>query len=170
MLWSKPAGWQEKKHIPVILDAGPAVPVPIEKLQGLEVISPNESETYTFTGVRVDSRESAEAAARILQEKTNAKHIVIKMGEKGAFLYKNGFAKFFDSLKVKALDTTAAGDAFTAALTVSYLRTGDMEEAVRYANIVGAIAVTRYGAQPSMPYERDVEKFKIEYNDGQGER
>jgi ribokinase len=155
----------KNKNIPVILDAGPALAVPIEKLRGLEVISPNESETYAFTGVKVDSMGSAEAAALILQEKTNARYVVIKMGERGALLYHNGASRFFDALKVTAVDTTAAGDAFTAALTVSYVKTGDIEKAVRYANMVGAIAVTRHGAQPSMPNEGEVNEFEKQYRD-----
>jgi ribokinase len=81
------------------------------------------------------------------------------MGSLGAYLYKAGEGEFFPAHKVKAVDTTAAGDAFTAALTVKYISSGDIKEAIRFANIVGAITVTRMGAGPSLPTVDEVEKF-----------
>ncbi|MBR5881290.1 MAG: ribokinase, partial [Clostridia bacterium] len=63
------------------------------------------------------------------------------------------------ALPVKAVDTTAAGDAFTAALTLRYLQTGDMTAAVRYANAVGALTVSRAGASSSIPTKAEVEEF-----------
>ena len=149
----------KEKNIPVILDAGPAKSFPLEKLEGLEILSPNESEAFALTGVEVHSIESAEKAANVLKERSNAKIIVMKMGSLGAYLYKDGEGEFFPAHKVKAVDTTAAGDAFTAALTVKYISSGDINEAIQFANVVGAITVTRIGAQPSLPTVEGVRKF-----------
>lgn len=151
----------KEKNIPVILDAGPAKSFPLEHLEGLEILSPNESEAFALTGVEVNSVESAEKAAQMLIERSNAKMIVLKMGYLGAYLYENGEGEFFPAHKVKAVDTTAAGDAFTAALTVKYISSGDIKEAIRFANIVGAITVTQIGAQPSLPTKEEVGEFGV---------
>ena len=150
----------KEKNIPVILDAGPSKNFPLEQLEGLEILSPNESEAFALTGMEVTSIESAEKAAQVLKERSNAKKIVLKMGSLGAFLYEDGVGEFFPAHKVKAVDTTAAGDAFTAALTVKYISSGDIKEAIRFANVVGAITVTRVGAQPSLPTVEEVVKFE----------
>ncbi|MFJ5713050.1 ribokinase [Neobacillus sp. NPDC093127] len=149
----------KEKNIPVILDAGPAKSFPLEDLEGLEIVSPNESEALALTGVEVNSIESAEKAAIVLKERSNAKTIVLKMGSLGAYLYEDGEGEFFPAHKVKVVDTTAAGDAFTAALTVKYMTSKDIKEAIRFANVAGAITVTRMGAQPSLPTVNEVEKF-----------
>jgi ribokinase len=149
----------KEKNIPVILDAGPAKNFPLEQLEGLEILSPNESEAFALTGLEVNSIESAEKVAKLLTERSNAKTIVLKMGAQGAYLYEDGEGEFFPAHKVNAVDTTAAGDAFTAALTVKYISSGDIKEAIRFANVVGALTVTRMGAQPSLPTVEEVEKF-----------
>jgi ribokinase len=149
----------KEKNIPVILDAGPAKSFPLEKLIGLEILSPNESEAFALTGLKVDSIESAEKAAKLLKERSNAKIIVLKMGSLGSYLFEDGKGEFFPAHQVKAVDTTAAGDAFTAALTVKYISSGDIKEAIRFANVVGAITVTKMGAGPSLPTVEEVERF-----------
>lgn len=149
----------KEKGVPVVLDAGPAQPFPLDKLVQLEILSPNETETLSLTGIEIESEADAKHAAEILQMKSNAKIIVIKMGGRGAYLYHNGTGKIYPSKKVEVVDTTAAGDAFTAALTFRYITTGDIEQAMIYANYVGALAVTKLGAQPSLPTAEEVEKF-----------
>ena len=86
---------------------------------------------------------------------------MLKLGSRGAYLYDTDkkAGEILPSLPVKAVDTTAAGDAFTAALTLHYLQTGDMEKAVRYANAVGALTVSRAGASSSLPTKEEVESF-----------
>jgi ribokinase len=149
----------KEKGIPVILDAGPANKFPLEQLEGLEIISPNESEAFALTGIELNSKEDAEKVAIALKKKSKAKIVVLKMGEHGSYLYEDNKGEFFLSHKVKAVDTTAAGDAFTAALAVKYIAEGDIREAVRFANVVGAITVTKIGAQPSLPYLEEVKNF-----------
>lgn len=147
------------KDIPVVLDAGPAQSFDLGRMRRLEILTPNETETMALTGMECRTPQEAEAAARALAKASQAHFIVIKMGEQGALLYGEETCEFFPAHKVEAVDATAAGDAFTAAMTVHYLRHGDMGKAVRYANVAGALTVTRLGAQPSLPTSDEVKQF-----------
>jgi len=154
----------KRKNIPIVLDAGPAIKFPLEKIKGVEIITPNETEVLSLTGINIKNMNDAKIAAKIIAQKTKAKNVVIKMGKKGAFLYRDRRTKLFPSFKVKVVDTTAAGDAFTSAMTVSYLRYGDIERAIHFGNIVGALSVTKLGAQASLPNLYEVQKFIEERN------
>jgi len=149
----------KRENIPIVLDTGPAMKFPLEKIKGVEIITPNETEVLSLTGINIKNLDNAKIAARIIAQKTKAKNVVIKMGEKGAFLYQNGRTKLFPGFKVKVIDTTGAGDAFTSAMTVSFLRYGDIERAIHFGNIVGALSVTKLGAQSSLPNLYEVQKF-----------
>jgi len=149
------------KGIPVILDAGPAVRIDLSRLKGIHVISPNESEAAALTGMQADNAEGAVRAAKALAELTEASYVVIKRGDKGALLYKDGEYEIFPAYKVKAVDSTAAGDSFTAAMTLKMMQSGDIREAIKYANAVGALCVSRKGAQPSLPTAEEVAEFLI---------
>ena len=146
------------KNIPIFIDAAPASKdYDLEKLPPVEIFSPNESETFEFTGIMPNSMESSLRAALALSRKVKAKYIVIKQGAKGAFLYDGKRYNTFPAIKTsKVVDTTAAGDAFTAALTLEYLRTGDIREAIKYANAAGAITVSRPGSASSVPTADEV--------------
>jgi len=152
----------KRENIPIVLDTGPAMKFPLEKIKGVEIITPNETEVLCLTGINIKNLNDAKIAAKIITQKTEAKNVVIKMGEKGAFLYRDGQTKLFPSFKVKVADTTAAGDAFTSAMTISYLRYGDIEGAIYFGNIVGSLTVTKLGAQTSLPNLSEVQKFTKE--------
>ncbi len=145
--------------IPVILDAGPAIELDLSRLKGIDIISPNESEASLFTGIQIKSRETAVQSARILYEATNPSYVLIKLGSKGSLLYRKGKYEFFPAFDIKAVDTTAAGDSFTAAVALKWIEYGDIRKAIRYATAVGAICVSRQGAQPSLPAEKEVLDF-----------
>jgi ribokinase len=156
---------QAKSHrTPIVLDAGPIRRVDFSALAGLEIISPNESEAEAITGIACTSLETAERAARRLVEITPSRYAVLKLGERGALLYDPAAnrVEHFPGIPVKALDSTAAGDAFTAAVTARFLQGGDIAGAIRFANVVAALSVTRLGAQPSMPTLREVKAFARE--------
>jgi ribokinase len=152
-------GQAKKNRIPVVLDAGPVRNFDLPLCPGLEILSPNESEAAALSGLPCSSPQEAEKAAARLAELSNAKHVVIKLGAEGALLLSQGKSELFPSHRVKAVDATAAGDAFTSGLTLKYLETGDMRASVRYANAVGALTVTRLGAQPSLPDAGEVSAF-----------
>ncbi len=146
------------RGIPVFIDAAPASKDhPLESLPPVEVFSPNEAETLEYTGVLPQGAESCLRASLALCKRVKAKYIVLKLGERGAFVYDG--KKYFMIPSIKAgrvVDTTAAGDSFTAAMTLHYLRCGDIRDAVRYGNAAGAIAVTRHGSASSVPTEGEV--------------
>lgn len=146
--------------IPVFLDAGPARPFPLEQLWGIDVLSPNETEASVLAGIEVKSPADAEQAAARLMTRSNARAVVIKMGSSGAMLRTaDGQCEHFPATKVEAIDPTAAGDAFSAALTLRFLESDSFRDAVAYANLAGALATTKLGAQPSLPTARDIEQF-----------
>lgn len=158
------AAWTaHEKNIPIILDAGPAnADFPLEELPPLEIFSPNETETEIFTGINPSNPNNCLRAAMELQKKVVAKYYVIKLGGRGCYIYDGKYYHCLPAYGVNAVDTTAAGDAFTAALTLEYLRSGDIVRAGRYANVVGALAVSKKGALPSLPTDAMVEKFIAE--------
>ena len=146
------------KEIPIFIDAAPASKeLDLEKLPPVEIFSPNENEAFELTGIMPNSMESSLRAALAISKKVKAKYIVIKQGAKGAFLYDGKRYNTFPAIKTnKVVDTTAAGDAFTAALTLEYLRSGDIREAIKYANAAGAITISRVGAASSVPTAEEV--------------
>jgi ribokinase len=150
-----------RRGLPVILDAGPVRDFDFAALAGLEVISPNETEAQAISGIECTDTADALAAARRIVEITPSRYAVIKLGRRGALLYDPAAdsGELVPALEVQAVDSTAAGDAFTAALAAQYLRHGDMRRAVRYANAVGALSTMRLGAQPSMPNRQEVQVF-----------
>ncbi len=139
--------------VPVVLDAGPARGFDPALARGAEIVSPNATEGEQLTGIACGEPAGAARAAARLAQATAARYVVIKMGERGAYLFSGngGWPHPAGGTGGGAVDTTAAGDAFTAGLTACYLRGGDIRQAVRYANAAGALAATRLGAQPSLP-------------------
>lgn len=141
-----------------VLDAGPPRPCPRELLKLADIVSPNETELETLSDVKVSDRDSARDAAEKLLA-MGVKTLVLKLGADGSMLVTPQGSKHFPARKVKAVDPTAAGDAFTAALTIQVAAGAPIEAAIRYANCAGALAASKLGAQPSMPTRREVEKF-----------
>mgnify|MGYP004669057485 CR=1 FL=1 len=145
------------ENIPVFIDAGPArLDFPLEKLGSVEIFSPNETETRIFTGITPNSEESALRAAIKLSSVVNAKYIVIKLGERGSFIYDGREYYVIPSEKVEAVDTTAAGDVFTAVMTYVYLSNGNIVSAVKYATCAAALSVMKAGASSSIPTRAEV--------------
>ena len=140
-----------KNGIATVIDCGPAKNFSLEKMQGATILSPNESETKALTGIYPDNEENILKASKILEERSKAKYIVLKLGERGSALWDGEELKLFPSYKSDVVDTTAAGDCFTAALALEYIKNGDIEKACDLGNKAGSIAVSRMGAQSSMP-------------------
>ncbi len=141
-----------------VLDAGPPRQCSTEILKLADIISPNETELEALSKQTVGGRESVEVAARKLLE-LGAETVVVKMGSDGSMLATSEGARHFPAARIKAVDPTAAGDAFTAALTVKLAAGEKIEDAMRYANLAGALAVTKLGALPSLPTREEVEAF-----------
>ncbi len=144
----------------VILDAGAATreAASQELFASLDVLSPNESETEALTGRSIRTLSETYAAADLLRE-MGARQVVLKLGGRGALWLADGIEQHVPAFPIEPVDTTAAGDAFTAALTVSLASGREMPEALHYANAAGALACLTLGAQPSMPTAAAVQEF-----------
>lgn len=142
-----------------VLDAGPALDVPLESFKGINLISPNESECQAWTEITpIDPVTSAQASA-ILFEKTGADYVVLKMGKLGAYYHDGNSSALVPPTTHQAVDSTTAGDCFTAAVTLRFLETRDWGDAMLFANVAAGIAVSRIGAQPSLPRRDEVEAY-----------
>jgi len=144
----------------VILNPAPARPLPDELLKAVDYLIPNETELSILSGVQVTDIASAEKAARALQTRGTFT-VIVTMGDKGALIVDkfDGEIQLIPAFKVEAIDTTAAGDAFISGFASALLRGVEIEEAVKYANACGALATTKFGAQPSLPTKEETEKF-----------
>ena len=142
----------------VLLDPAPAPEhFPKELYQYIDIIKPNESELSRLTGI-ADAQNHLEEAVQILKDH-GVKNVLVTLGGEGAYLdAENKTAVHIPAKKVKVVDTTAAGDSFTAALAAMILDGKALEEAAEFANQVSAIVVTREGAQDSIPTLQEVLK------------
>ncbi|WP_248738805.1 ribokinase [Pseudomonas sp. MWU12-2029] len=144
----------------VILNPAPASrPLPVDWFASIDYLIPNESEAAALSGLPVDSLESAEkAAARLIS--MGAGNVIVTLGAQGALFANGSGYQHFPAPKVKAVDTTAAGDTFVGGFAAA-LAVGKTEvEAIRFGQIAAALSVTRAGAQPSIPTSSDVQAFK----------
>lgn len=148
-----------KRHnVPVLLDPAPAQPLPDELLAMVDYIVPNESEIAQLTGIKVtDSRSAKIAAVELLRKGVTT--VFAKLGEQGVVVVNSNRTFILKGYKVDAVDTTAAGDAFAGALGTALVAGKDLWAATQFANAVGALTVTRPGAQSSMPDLQETESF-----------
>lgn len=140
----------------VCLDPAPAAPLPDALYASVDVITPNEVEAHLLTGVATHSPADAERAAAALRDR-GPRVAVVKMGDRGAFYLGQDGGGHVPALPVNAVDTTAAGDAFAAALGVALGEGTALAGAVAFATRAAGIKVTRMGAQPGMPPRVEVD-------------
>lgn len=146
-------------EITTVVDCGPAKQFELEKMQGVTIISPNESETKALTGIFPDSEETILEASEILMARSKAKYIVLKLGSRGCSVWDGEKLTLLPAYKNNVVDTTAAGDCFTAAMALEFLRSGDIISACDMGNKAGSISVSRMGADASMPTVSDILEF-----------
>lgn len=143
--------------VKTILNPAPALEnVPKDLLAVTDMIIPNEIETEMMTGVKVTNDVSLKQAADYLHQ-LGIEAVIITLGSKGAFYDVNGESGIIPAYKVKAVDTTAAGDTFIGALA-SLLKKdySNLVEAIQYGNKASSITVQRFGAQPSIPFQHEI--------------
>jgi ribokinase len=136
--------------VPVLLNPAPACKLPDDLLSLITILTPNEIEAEMLSGFNVADTASAIQAADVLLKK-GIQSVVLTLGARGALLAEGGNLVQVQGYKVDVVDTTAAGDAFCAALAVQYARRHDLQDAILFANAAGALATTILGAEPSMP-------------------
>lgn len=150
----------KQNNTKVVLNPAPAQPLTDDLLQLIDIITPNETEAEQLTGIRVTDMSSAQQAASELHGK-GISLVMITLGSEGVWISDNGEGQQVKGFRVKAIDTTAAGDTFNGALLTRLLEDTSMEEAIRFAHAAAAITVTGAGAQTSIPYRNTVDKFLI---------
>ena len=153
------AAQRAREHgLRVLLNPAPARPLPDELVTLADFLLPNETELSLLTGMDVDDIPSAEAAAHILLGR-GAKTVIVTLGSKGALIVDKKAMTHVDTFRVDVVDTTAAGDAFIGGFAYALLEDKSLKEAVRYGCACGALATTKFGAQPSLPAKEEVERF-----------
>ncbi|KPG98846.1 ribokinase [Pseudomonas sp. RIT-PI-r] len=144
----------------VILNPAPASrPLPADWFAAIDYLIPNESEATALSGLTVDSLQTAENAASHLIA-LGAGKVIITLGAEGSLFASGKGFEHFPAPKVKAVDTTAAGDTFVGGFAAALAGGKSEAEAIRYGQIAAALSVTRAGAQPSIPTMSDVQAFK----------
>ena len=142
----------------VILNPAPARPLPDSLLRLVSILTPNETEAELLTGIKVDDETGAAKAADKLRSR-GVPTVILTLGPRGAFVADATGKQLVPGFRVKAVDTTAAGDIFNGALSVALAEGKPLPVAVRFANAAAALSVTRLGAQPSAPTRKEIEKF-----------
>lgn len=145
-------------HVPVILNPAPAQPLPDELLERISCLTPNETEAELLTRVTVVTRTDLDRAADLLLAK-GVKTILVTLGPKGVYAVTPEKRILVPAFEVQAVDTTGAGDAFGGALAVALAEAKELYEAIRFASAAAALATTRKGAQPSLPFRHEIEKM-----------
>ena len=142
----------------VILDPAPAQELPDSFLRLADILTPNELETESLSGVNVSDQKGVEQAAQIIFDK-GVPTVVLTLGDRGALLLTADLKKIVPAYRVNVVDTTAAGDAFCGALATALAQGKTIEDALTFANAAGALAVTVLGAGPAIPTSEAITEF-----------
>ncbi|OTA19078.1 ribokinase [Xenorhabdus beddingii] len=152
----------KQHHAKVILNPAPAQKISEQLLSLVDIITPNETEAECLTGIAVKDAAGAEKASQALHNK-GIETVIITLGGRGVWLSEKGKkGKIVPGFKVEAIDTIAAGDTFNGALITGLLEGKEMLTAIRFAHAAAAIAVTREGAQPAIPWRNEIDAFLSE--------
>lgn len=142
-----------------ILNPAPAQPLDKDFIALFDIVTPNETEASTLTGIAVVDRPSAQKAAEAFQ-RMGVRDVIITLGSQGAFLLQNdGTSRMFPTIDVKVVDTTGAGDAFNGGLATALAEGKSMQDAMLFATAVASLSVTKVGTAPSMPMRKEVDDF-----------
>jgi len=156
------AGLARRAGARVLLDPAPAGPLPDEVLAQSDYVTPNETELAVLAGAEPSAPLDRDRACRLARRLLGrgARRVLVKMGAAGALLVERDREHFWPAPKVRAVDTTAAGDAFNGAFAVALAEGSGDEEAGAFACAAAAVSVTREGAQPSMPTREEVRRLR----------
>ncbi|MCR6503365.1 ribokinase [Bacteroides sp. KH569_7] len=144
----------------VLFNPAPACPIDRELMNAIDLLVVNEVEASFISGLSYTGDNLDEMATALMA--SGARHVIITLGSRGVYMKNKKETVRISGYKVNAVDTTAAGDTFCGALAVAYSQRGLDREALEFANVAAAIAVTRMGAQPSIPTLEEVGRFKLE--------
>ena len=157
------AAMAKQAHTQVILNPAPAKALPAQLLANIDIITPNETEAEVLTGIAVIDEASAAQAAHALHDQ-GIHTVMITLGAKGVWVSEQGQGRIIAGFRVKATDTTAAGDTFNGAFVTGLLEKMPLESAIQFAHAAAAISVTRFGAQTSIPHRQEVDEFLAQHS------
>ena len=143
------------KGVKVVLNPAPARSLPKELFRHLYMVTPNRIEAEMLTGIKIANDADVEKVAEEICA-MGVKNVIITLGSKGCLIREEGVSYRIDSFKVEPVDTTAAGDTFNGALCVGLSEGMDLKQAAVMASKASSIAVTRMGAQSSIPYREEL--------------
>ncbi|CAM4482054.1 ribokinase [Paenibacillus tarimensis] len=142
----------------VVLNPAPAQPLPDEMFDCIDYFTPNRTELASYSGL---GTEADLTEAMLIMKHKGARHVITTLSSEGsAFLNSSGKIQLVPGHSVSVVDTTGAGDCYNAALAVAIAGGARTEEAIRYASLASALAVTKFGAQEGMPTSEEVDSFK----------
>lgn len=155
----------EEAGVPIFLEGGPVdTRFPFSRLPRLEAFICNAEQVVAYTRINPDTLENCLKAAHKLKGIVDAKHYIIKLGDRGCYTYDGTYQHICPAVATTPTDTRGAGEVFSAAAVIGYLESGDIEGALKYANVASAVTITRVGKCASYPTNADIEKF-IDSND-----
>ncbi|GMQ60225.1 ribokinase [Vallitalea sediminicola] len=140
-------------NVKVIFNPAPAKEFPNDIFKYVDIITPNETELKKISG----KEDIKEGAMELIERGANS--VVVTLGEQGSMYIDKDNTISAGSFTVKSIDSTAAGDAFNAALAIKLIESDDIENGLKYSNAVGALVTTKLGAQTSLPFKNEVETF-----------
>jgi ribokinase len=147
-----------KAGVTVLVNPAPAQPLPNRLLELISILTPNQTEAERLTGIKVtDDAAAARASAKLRSRGVGT--VILTLGARGAFISNADGQQRIPGFKVKALDSTGAGDVFNGALSVALTENKSLGDAVRFICAAAALSVTRLGAQPSAPTRVQIERF-----------
>lgn len=158
----KVARLARENGVKVIINTAPYQPISDEFLKGAYLVTPNEVEAEELTGIAVTDLESADRAAQVFFDK-GVENVLITLGSRGVYINTEGHSEIVPAYRVKALDTTGAGDAFNGGLLTALAEGKSLAEAARFANALAALSVQRLGTTPAMPWREEIDAFLAEH-------
>ncbi len=154
------ADMAENNGVPIFLSgSGSDVRFPFSRLPRLEAFICNAEEAAAYTKINPDTLENCLRAALKLSGMVDAKHYIIKLGDRGCYSYDGTYQHICPTDPVLVVDKRGAGEVFSAALTLGYLESGDIEGAMKYANLACAVAIGKAGKCSSYPTNAEIEKY-----------
>ena len=154
------ADMAEENGVPVFIEGAPAdTRFPFSRLPRLEAFICNAEQTYTYTKIMPDTLDNCLRAALKLSGMVDAKHYIIKLGDRGCYTYDGTYQHICPAQTVEIIDKRGAGEVFSAAVTLGYLESGDIEGAMRYANVASAVAMCKIGKCSSYPTNAEIVMF-----------
>lgn len=144
--------------VPVLMDPTPPMGKMPQNWNLATVLTPNETEAEYVVGYPVPDPETAARAAQEIHAR-GVKIALVKRGPDGCVVCTEKGTRLVPGFQVEVCDTTGAGDSFAAGMGVALAEGLEVDQAVAFGNACGALACTKFGAQPSLPHRKDVDRF-----------